>query len=170
MRRPLAAPFEGRAWVCRDEGVPSSDAADLISDKENRWNAEGEATLYLSGDPALGLVECARHPDTLKDRSCLLEADVRIPLVLDLRDPDVRTSLSLPDDAGWILDRDRTQSVSRSFRRGGVCDALIVLSAGAIDQPDRFNLVVFADDPARIRLFVSNLRPVGELELRVASA
>jgi RES domain-containing protein len=150
--------------------LPAGDAEDLISDKANRWNAEGEATLYLSGDPALALVECARHPDALKERSCLLEVDVRIPLALDLRDPDVRSDLSLPDDAGWILDRDRTQAVSRSLRRDRVCDALIVPSAGAVDQPDRFNLVVFADDPARIPLLVANLRPVGELRLSVASA
>lgn len=170
MRRPLAGPFEGRAWVCRDDGLPSNDAADLISDKGNRWNAEGEPTLYLSGDPALAFVECARHPDTLEERSCLLEATVRIPMAVDLRDRDVRGSLSLPADLGWVLERDRTQAVSRSLRRGGMCDALIVPSAGALDQPDRYNLVVFADDPARIPRFVRNLRPVGELELRVAGA
>ena len=170
MPSPLAGPFEGRAWVCRDEGLPSSEAEDLISDKGNRWNAEGEPTLYLSADPALALLECARHPDALKDRACLLEVDVRIPGALDLRAPNVRTDLALPVDAGWILDRDRTQAVARSLRRGRVCDALIVPSAGALDQSDRCNLVVFADDPARIALFVSNLRPVGELELRVTSA
>ena len=150
--------------------MPASGAEDLISDKENRWNAEGEPTLYLSGDPALALIECARHPGALKERSCLLEVDVRIPLALDLRDPDIRTNLSLPEDTTWILDRDRTQAVSRSLRDARVCEAVIVPSAGALDQPDRYNLVVFADDPARIALFVSNLRPVGELELRVSSA
>ena len=91
-------------------------------------------------------------------------------MALDLRDPDARTSLSLPDDAWWILDRDRTRAVSRSLREAGVCDALIVPSAGALDQPDRYNLVVFADDPSRIPLFVRDLRPVGELDLRVTSA
>ena len=150
--------------------MPASDAQDLISDKENRWNAEGQPTLYLSGDPALALIECARHPDALKDRSCLLEVDVDIPLALDLRDRDVRADLSLPDDAGWILDRDRTRAVSRSLRDARACEALVVPSAGALDQPDRYNLVVFADDPARVPLFVRNLRPVGELELRVATA
>ena len=162
-------PLRGRAWVCRDEGLPSSDAADLISDKENRWNAEGEPTLYLSGDLALALVECARHPDALKDRSCLLEVDVRIPVALDLRDREVRAALSLPDHAGWILDRDRTRAVSRSLRHSGTCDALIVPSAGALDQPERYNLVVFADDPARIPTLVAGLRPVGELKLSVAA-
>lgn len=161
-------PLRGRAWVCRDEGLPSSDAADLISDKENRWNAEGEPTLYLSGDPALALVECARHPDALTDRSRLFEVDVHMPLTIDLRDPDARASLSLPTDLGWVLDRDRTRAVSRSVRQSGTCDALIVPSAGALDQPERFNLVVFADDVARIATLVADLRPVGELELSVA--
>jgi RES domain-containing protein len=162
--------FAGRAWVCRDEGLPSAEAADLISDKENRWNTEGEPTLYLSGDPALAFVECARHPDDLKGRARLLEVEVRIPRVVDLRDPDVRGSLSLSDDLEWVLDRGRTRKLARSLRRSGRCDALIVPSAGALDQDDRFNLVVFAEDRDRIRALVGGLRPVGELDLRPVSA
>lgn len=168
--RPPARPLRARAWVCRDENLPATDAGDLISDKENRWNAEGEPTLYLSGDPALAFVECGRHPDALKERSCLLEVDVRIQSAVDLRDAGVRGALSLPADLGWILQRDRTQEISRSLRHSGVCEALLVPSAGALDQPERYNLVVFADDAARITDIVTGLRPVGELELSVASA
>ncbi len=168
MPRPPASPHQGRAWVCRDEDLPSGEAADLISDKENRWNGEGEPTLYLSGDPALAFVECARHPEALKRRSRLLEVDVEIPSTVDLRDGDVRASLGLPADLGWVLQRDRTRAISRSLRHSGVYEALIVPSAGALDQVERFNLVVFADDRTRISEMLGELRPVGELELSVA--
>ena len=168
MRSRLATPFGGRAWVCRDEGLPSASAVDLISDKANRWNAEGEPTLYLSGDPALAIMECARHPDDLKRRSRLLEVDVSITRAVDLRDADVRAELSVPHDRQWVLDRDRTQAISRSLRQSGMCDALLVPSAGALDQEDRYNLVVFADDRASVPGLVHDLRPVGELAISVA--
>lgn len=162
--------YVGPAWVCRDEALPSKWAVDLISDKPNRWNAEGEPTLYLSGDPALALVEGGRHPDDLTGRSRLLEVLVRIPRLVDLRDPDVRVTLALSDDLGWVLDRQTTRQIARRLRRSGTCDALIVPSAGALDQSERFNVVVFADDRGRIPALVSDLRPVGELELSVTSA
>lgn len=169
MPSSLASPFRGRAWVCRDEGLPSDSPLDLISDKSNRWNGEGEPTLYLSGDPALALVECARHPDDLKDRSCVLQVDVKIPMAVDLRDREVRSSMSLPDDLTWVLDRDRTQAVAASLRRSRMCDALVVPSAGALDQDDRYNLVIFAGDRDLVSRMVAALRPVGELQLSVAA-
>ena len=168
-RRGSLSAFGGPAWVCRDEALPSKAAVDLISDKANRWNAQGEPTLYLSGDPALALVEGARHPDDLKARSRLLEVKVSIPRVVDLRDPDVRASLSLPGDVDWVLHRERTRRIARRLRESRMCDALIVPSAGTLDQSDRFNLVVFADDRDRIAQLVSDLRPVGELSLAVSS-
>jgi hypothetical protein len=43
-----------------------------------------------------------------------------------------------------------------------------VPSAGALDQEERFNLVVFADDRARIPRLVANLQKAGELVMRAA--
>ena len=59
--------------------------------------------------------------------------------------------------------QDRTRDVARSLRHSGICDALVVPSAGAPDQPDRFNLVVFADDRASVPRMIGDLRVVGEL-------
>ena len=161
--RSLAGPLRTKVWACRGESLPSSSAVDLISDKANRWSGEGEPTIYLSGDPALALVESGRHPDDLEEGMRLIEVDVRIPLAVDLRVADVRAALSLPDQPGWVFDRDRTRDVARSLRHSGICDALVVPSAGAPDQPDRFNLVVFADDRASVPRMIGDLRVVGEL-------
>jgi RES domain-containing protein len=160
--RPLAGPLRTRGWACRGESLPAGAAVDLISDKPNRWSAEGEPTIYLSGDPALAFVESGRHPDDLEEGMRLVEVDVRIPLAVDLRDPDVRVALSLPDDPAWVLDRRRTREVAQVLRHSGVCDGLVVPSAGAPDQPDRYNLVIFADDRSRVPRMVSDLRVVGE--------
>jgi len=162
--------FQQRGWVGRSENLPAASTLDLISDKPNRWNAEGEPTIYVSGDPGLALVECGRHPSDLEDGVKLFEMDLRISRAIDLRDRDIRAELSLPGDLYWILHRERTQEVGRTLRRSGRCDALIVPSAGAIDGPERYNVVVFADDRDRIPDLVADLRPVGEVRLSVVRA
>ena len=167
VRSGLTTSFQRRGWVGRNESLPADSTFDLISDKPNRWNVQGEPTIYVSGDPGLALVECGRHPADLEPCVRLFEIDLRIPRAIDLRDAAVRAELSLPADLHWILHRDRTQEVGRSLRRSRRCDGLIVPSAGALDGPDRYNVVVFADDPARVPELVAGLRAVGELRLEV---
>ena len=168
MPSALTNPFQQRGWVGRAESLPADSTFDLISDHPNRWNAEGEPTIYVSCDPGLALVECGRHPGDLGDAVRLFEVHLRIPRAIDLRDGRVRSALSLPTGLQWILRRDRTQGISRSLRRSGRCDALIVPSAGTLDDPSRCNVVIFADDRTRIPELVVDLRRVGELRLDVA--
>jgi RES domain-containing protein len=158
-------PLHARAWACRGEGLPAGTAADLISDKANRWNAEGEPTIYLSGDPALALVECGRHPDDLTDRTRLLEVEMRLSAAIDLRERGVRADLELPDELTWVLDRERTRRIATALRRDG-CEALIVPSAGALDQPERWNAVLFADDREATSSVISAPQEIGTLTLR----
>lgn len=165
----LGRPFVGRVWVCRGDDLPSDTALDLVSDKSNRWSAEGEPTIYLSGDPTLALVEIGRHPDDLRPGVRILEIAVRIPRAVDIRREEVRQTLSLPNHLGWVLDPERTRAVARSLRHSGICDAIVVPSAGALDQPDRFNVVLFADDHARVARMVGPLRPIGGLRIQVPS-
>lgn len=161
----LAKPVRATTWSCRGYELPSSSATDLISDKPNRWSAEGEPTIYLSGDPALALVESGRHPDDLEAHARLVEVDLALARLIDLRDDDVRRTLDLPGDSGWILDRDRTRTVAQGIRISGAADGLLVPSAGALDQPDRWNAVVFADDQAQVAASLAPPRPAGEVRL-----
>jgi len=170
VRSGLTTAFEQRGWVGRAPDLPAGSTLDLISDKPNRWNTEGEPTIYVSGDPGLALIECGRHPSDLGDGVRLFEMDLRIPRAVDLRDPAIRAELSIPADLHWILHRERTQQVGQSLRRSGRCDALIVPSAGALDGLERFNVVVFADDRARIPDLVADLRPIGEVRLDTVRA
>jgi RES domain-containing protein len=153
------------AWACRSEGLPSETAADLISDKPNRWSVQGEPTIYLSGDPALALVEAGRHPDDVVGQSKLIEVELEIPLAVDLRDSVVSRALGLPEDTTWVLDRGKTRDVARSLRHSGICDAILVPSAGALDQPNRWNAVVFGDDPRRIGRMVGRPRAIGLISI-----
>ncbi len=161
----LAKPVRATTWSCRGDQLPSSTALDLISDKPNRWNGQTVPTIYLSGDPALALLELGRHPDDLEAHSRLVQVDLDTQRVIDLRDDAVRGALDLPDDPGWILDRGRTRAVAQAIRSSGAADGLLVPSAGALDQPDRWNAVIFADDPARVTAQLAAPRPGGEVRI-----
>ena len=159
----IAQPLRTTTWSCRSVQLPSETALDLISDRPNRWNVAGERTIYLSGDPALALLEAGRHPDDLVAGQILVEVEVDLPRVIDLRDLDVRAALGLPADNTWVLERRRTRKLARSHRQAGDIHALIVPSAGALDQPDRWNVVIFAADRDRIARIVSRPRVVGQV-------
>jgi len=161
----LAQPLRARAWACRSEELPSTTPADLISDKPNRWNTEGEPTIYLSGAPGLALIESGRHPEDLSGQSFLVEVDVRIPLVVDLRDSTTRRTLGLPLDPTWVLDRDVTRHAASALRHSGICDAILVPGAGALDQPDQWNAVIWADDARTVGRMISAPVRVGTINL-----
>jgi RES domain-containing protein len=165
MTKPWARAFRGSAWSCRAESLPCRSALDLVSDRQNRWNVQGEPTIYLSGDAALAVLEAGRHPEDLEVRSRLIEVDLRLPRAVDLRDEDVRDALGLAKALDWVLDRQRTREIARSLRQSGSCDGLIVPSAGAVDQPERWNAVVFAEDRARLAELVRLIRPVGQVDV-----
>ena len=161
----LTKPVRATTWSCRGDALPSSSAVDLISDRPNRWNAEGVPTIYLSGDPALALVESGRHPDDLEGHSRLVAVDLDLPRAVDLRDDSVREALGLPDNRDWILDRDRTRAVAEAIRSSGAADGMMVPCAGALDQPERWNVVVFADDRGRVTASLASPRKGGEVRI-----
>lgn len=159
----LVEPVDGVAWACRSQDAPSATALDLISDRANRWNAEGEATIYLSGDAALALMEAGRHPEDLQASSRLFRVELRLRRALDIRRGDVRTALDVPADPAWILDRGRTRALARRVRDLGACDGLLVPSAGALDLAERWNAVVFADDRDGVPRLMGDPHPAGVL-------
>ena len=161
----LAKPLRAHAWACRSDELPSDTAEDLISDKPNRWNVEGEPTVYLSGAPGLALIESGRHPEDLSGKSFLIEVDVKIPLVVDLRDSTTCRTLGLPRDPTWVLDREQTREAASALRHSGICDAILVPGAGALDQPDQWNAVVWADDPRTVGRMISVPVRVGMISL-----
>jgi RES domain-containing protein len=163
-------PFRAPAWSCREDGLPAASALDLISDRPNRWNGEGEPTIYLSGDAALALIEAGRHPDDLKTRSRLIQVDLHLPRAVDLREQAVRTALELPDGLGWVLDRERTRRIAQVLRRSRNYDGLLVPSAGALDQAERWNAVLFADDRGRVAGLVERFRHSGEVAIGSATS
>lgn len=161
----LVEPVRKVAWVCRPGDLPWASALDLRSDRRNRWNDEGQPTIYLSSDAGLALIESGRHPEDLKSRSNLLRVDLRLRRALDLRRPGVRAELELPAGDWWVLDRERTRTIAARLREEGAFDGLLVPSAGALDQEQRWNAVVFADHATAVAEVLSDPQPAGTVTL-----
>jgi hypothetical protein len=166
--RSLTSRFEAAAYCHAPDDRPF-DAAALAEpgEEQDRWNRPGEPTAYLSGDAATALAECCRHadPDEFLRRSI-----VRVELgpleLLDLRRPEVLSALGCDPGESIASDRETARSISARVRRSGVADGLIVASMAFLDQPDRFNVVVYVD---RLRDGIDGVVgdpcPVGRVEL-----
>jgi RES domain-containing protein len=139
----------------------------LVTSKGNRWSADGEPTVYLAGDVGVALAELGRHtPAGPVGRAGIWSIDVRLDAVLDLRLPAVRRALGLPHGASWPLDRHRCLDLARTLRARVDVDGLIVPSVATLDQPERWNAVVFAE---RLRTRLDEALRPGPLVMAIGS-
>jgi RES domain-containing protein len=148
-RLPGLVSFAGEAF----RSVPADEPFELDSlvsrDGENdRWNRPGEPTIYLALDAGVALAETGRHlSGSAGTAGCqrLVRLWVRTDGLVDLRDAATRRSLGIEGGPAAFLDRRRTHELSARFRAAPGCRGLLAPSMGLVDQPDRGNLVVFAD-------------------------
>ena len=135
----------------------------LVTTDGNRWSRPGEPTIYLGSDEAVALAEFARHlePD-LPVVADLWTVDVHLDRIVDLRNVDGHADAALAEDPSWLLDRQRCRSLAATFRVRGA-HGLIVPSVAFLDQPDRWNLVVFADRLESLERSIAEPRPLGSL-------
>ena len=163
----LASPFAATAYFCApDASAFEMDA--LVTTDGNRWSSPGEPTIYLAGDAGVALAEYGRHATTTDSGDVhIWRVNLALDAALDLRNEEARSMLGFAADPGWFLDSNRCRSLARRLRAGRSVDGLIVPSVAMLDQPSRWNAVVFVD---RLRNgpFVA-IRPLGLLgELRLA--
>jgi len=143
-----AAPVSARA-CCTGPPGPRLDVGSLTSTDANRWSRDGEPTIYLAGDPGVALAELGRHWEEQQGVIAVWSVTLSLGAVADLRDRTVRSRLGLPDDPIWILDKERCHSVAARLRSDGMHDGLIVPSVAFLDDPGRWNAVVFVDRQTR---------------------
>ena len=143
--------------------------------QDNRWNEPGEPTLYLAGDIGVVIAELGRHFRHDRDpslASALVERTVyRLELeldrVLDLRDVDVCRAIGLQDTPVCFLDRDVARATARYLRRTTPTQAILAPSVATLDQPGRWNLVLFLEKlPADAARFVRSVHVEGPLRWR----
>jgi len=156
------------AW-CTGPDAPTLDLASLPTTDANRWSRAGEPTIYLAGDPGVALAELGRHWDEQLGAIAVWSCKLSLTAAADLRDPVVRETLDLPAGPTWILDGERCRTVASRLRSDGRHDGLIVPSVPFIDDPDRWNAVVFAEchpvdlaDVVRVRARDALVRPAAD--------
>jgi RES domain-containing protein len=134
---------------CTGPAEPILDVASLTTQDGNRWSRKGEPTIYLAGDAGVALAELGRHWDEKPGEMGIWQLDLDLGHAADLRDASVRSDLGVPDDPTWILDRDRCRTFASELRSQGEYDGLIVPSVAFLDDPARWNAVVFVERQGR---------------------
>jgi RES domain-containing protein len=172
----LARPWSGTAYVHVPAGVDPTrlQAVDLVSIGPGRWNRPGRPTLYLAGDPAVAISEFARHLEddgrraTGRPEACrsLLRIELSLPSVVDLREERVLEALGVDGAPHCFLDDEVAREVAGRLADAATIGAVLTPPMAFLDQPERWNLVVFGDDRKRLAASVSTLEPWGELLLR----
>lgn len=119
----------------------------------NRWNDPGDPTFYIAGDRAIALAEFARHlrenfslslAPALTERA-LYRLTVQVRSVLDLRTSEVRHALGLHGDLHQFLDVAYARATANFVRRTTTAEGLLVPSMAFLDDPVRWNLVLFLE-------------------------
>lgn len=128
---------------------------------DNRWNVQGEPTLYLASEKDVALGEWARHfkverSETLakkvKSRK-VFRFQVRLNHTLNLCDAQVWQVLSLGNAPNCFLDKGIARATAQFIRKTTKVEAIFVPSVVFLDQLDKWVLVIFLEklgaDPRR---------------------
>ena len=138
--------------------IPAGAGFDVLDTRfaglaaDNRWNKAGEPTFYLAGDLGVAVAEYGRHlredvgmrTSSARERA-VYQVAVQLEAVLDLRDPHVRSAIGLRGGARRFLDRDVARATARFLRRTTSAEGLLVPSVAFLDDPSRWNLVLFLE-------------------------
>lgn len=125
--------------------------AGLASD--NRWNVQGEPTLYLASEKDVALGEYARHfkvdrSETLArqvKRRKVYRFKVQLAHTLNLCDAQVWQALSLKNAPTCFLDKAVARATAQFIRRTTDVEAIFVPSVVFLDQIDKWVLVIFLE-------------------------
>jgi|SRR5579862_1158415 len=163
----LVASWSGDLLRHRPAGSSRSvlDDTYLGQADDNRWSARGVRAYYFARDRAVITAEYARHvgADLPGGHSEHLEREVfrvavSLDRTLDLTDSDVVAAMGAGPINDWILDLHQTQAASAYIlSQVPRVQGLIVPSVAFLDDPDRFNLVIFRDSVDPVAAFGASM-------------
>jgi hypothetical protein len=152
---PSPHPWTGTVYrhLPADSPYGTLDTRFAARSRENHWNLAGDPTLVLASDPELPALEFGRH--IVRDRDAELAAcyrqrqlfaiELRLHRVFDLNDAATLGALGIEGAPQCFTDRSRARATAGFLRHARDADGLLVPSLAAIDDPARWNLVVFLD-------------------------
>ena len=139
----------------------------------NRWNESGQSTLYLASDVGVLISEWGRSfPSTYSEDPEItpVHRDVcryalKLYSVVNLLEEEDRSHLNLSQlPATGFLDRNLGRIMANKVRQGTDVQAMLVPSVAFLDDPSRWNLVVFLEKvPADTALWITDVTRVGPL-------
>ncbi len=120
---------------------------------DNRWNVSGEPTVYLACDVGVAIAEWARHFDVDRTPGLAKQTVERtvyrlsmvVDHVLDVRDDDLCTSLSLTNAPYCFLDKGIARAVAGLLRCTSDVQALLLPSVAMLDKPERWCMALFLE-------------------------
>jgi len=119
--------------------IPANSPFDVLDTRfagrvgDNRWNRAGDPILYIASDKGVALAEFARHFRDRQDPAlgpmaierAMYELQVRVALLLDLRQAGARAALGLHGGPRRFLDAEVARATSTFIRRTTEAEALL---------------------------------------------
>ena len=170
-------PWRGHAFRHVPD-IPSSDVRDFrycALSKTNRWNAQGEPTLYLAKDKSVVIGEFSRHFSedrspklaTQMHRRQIWRLSVRFRRTIDLCRPSVCKAMSLDDAPQCFTDIQVARSTATFLRKTLKIEALFVPSMVFLDDLSKWCLAVFLENlPADSTRFLPKAEKDGFLNIQ----
>jgi RES domain-containing protein len=148
-------PWQGRVFrhIPADSPFGPLDSRFAARVTENRWNARGEPTLYFASDRGVLVGELARHfrgdratelAVGLRPRT-IFEIELRLERVFDLTTPEAASSLGIAGAPICFLDRTVARATAGFLRNVLDVEAMLAPSVVFLDDPTRWNLILFLD-------------------------
>jgi RES domain-containing protein len=140
----------------------------------NRWNRQGERTLYLASDPGVVIAEFGRHvrqdrtPEVGHEASHrrIYRLGVSIAHALDLREPRLCDALSLRSCPACFLDRNVARATAGYLRQTTQAQALLVPSVAFLNDDARWVMALFLEKlPTEPSQFLTSIDVDGTLRL-----
>lgn len=148
-------PWKGKAF----RHIPASPENDVFDfdhiyrQKTNRWNMEGEPTLYLAKDQKVLIGEWGRNFNLNRNQSlknkvlkcCIYRFSIRLNFILDLRAKKVCQMLNLKNTPHCFLETSVARATAHFLRYTTKTQGLLVPFMAFLDNPDLWCLVIFLE-------------------------
>jgi RES domain-containing protein len=154
MLQNLIEPWSGEAYRHLADG--NCDVYDFSYTglaANNRWNIQGEQTLYLAGSVDVAVGEWLRHfqfdrPKQLAvktKRRKVYQMTLKLNHTLNLCDRLAWQELSLLDAPNCFLDKKIARATAQFIRHTTIAEAILVPSMAFLDRMDKWVLVIFLE-------------------------
>lgn len=169
-------PWHGRVYrhLPVDSHRSPLDPALAARSRENRWNLAGELTMTFASDRALLAEEFHAHLRANRDPELrtlvrprrIYAIELRLERVFDLTDPAVLAQLQIPDAPGCFADPAIARATAGFLRHARNAQAILVPSLLHLDDPGRWQLVVFLEClPSPLEEIVTLIEPLGTFQI-----